>query len=66
MGVGVLWLVLTVVFEFVFGHFAFRRSWDDLLADYDVRHAEFLAVGMLVLAFSPLIAARLRRRTRSA
>ena len=59
--VGVLWVMLTVAFEFSFGHFVFGRSWADLASDYDLLHGGFLALGMAVLAFSPLIAARLRR-----
>ncbi len=59
--VGALWLVVTVVFEFGFGHFVFGRSWQDLGSDYNIAHGGFLAIGMLVLAFSPVIGARLRR-----
>jgi hypothetical protein len=60
MMVGMLWLVLTVAFEFSFGHFVFRRSWNDLASDYDLLHGGLLPIGMVVLAFSPVIAARLR------
>jgi hypothetical protein len=30
IGVGALWLALTVAFELLFGHFVFRRSWENL------------------------------------
>jgi hypothetical protein len=33
---GLLWGVLTLLFEFGFGHYASGLSWADLLADYDV------------------------------
>ena len=59
--VGILWVVLTVTFEFSFGHFVFGRSWRDLASDYDLVHGGFLSVGLVVLAFSPSIAAKLRR-----
>lgn len=62
IGVGLLWLILTVAFELVFGHFVFGRSWEGLFSDYDVRHGGFLAFGMAVLTFSPMIATRLQRR----
>jgi len=58
--VGLLWLALTVTFELCFGHFVFGRSWQDLAADYDLRGGGLLLVGMIVLAFSPLIAARMQ------
>ena len=34
--IGVFWLVLTVLFEFAFGHYVIGHSWDRLLADYNV------------------------------
>src|SRR5689334_7021017 len=34
--IGWLWLGLTVVFEFLAGHFLFGDSWSNLLADYNV------------------------------
>lgn len=34
--VGVLWVSLTVIFEFVFGHFVVGHSWGHLLSDYNV------------------------------
>ena len=34
--IGVLWLVLTAIFEFGFGHYVNGQSWDILLANYNV------------------------------
>src|SRR5688572_6477144 len=34
--VGLVWLVLTVAFEFVGGHFLFGAPWSQLLADYNL------------------------------
>lgn len=36
LAVGLAWLLLTVAFEFLAGHYLFRTSWDVLLADYDL------------------------------
>lgn len=60
ISVGVLWLVLTVAFEFTFGHFVFGRSWEGLASVYDLPHGGLLLIGMAVLMLSPLIASRLR------
>ena len=60
ISVGVLWLVLTVAFEFSFGHYVFRRSWGDVASDYDPFQGGFLLIGMAVLMFAPVIAARMR------
>jgi hypothetical protein len=60
MLVGILWLVLTVAFEFGVGHFVFGRSWESLGEDYDVPKGGLLPFGLVVLALSPLIAAWMR------
>jgi hypothetical protein len=60
MLVGLLWLVLTVAFEFGVGHFVFGRSWESLGEDYNLSKGGLLQLGLVVLALSPLIAARLR------
>ena len=36
LGVGLIWLVLTIVFEFGLGHYVLGDSWDKLLGDYNV------------------------------
>jgi len=61
LAVGLLWLVLTLAFEFLFGRFMVGASWERLTADYNVLEGGLLPFGMLVLALSPLIAAKLRR-----
>ena len=59
LAIGALWLVLTLAFEFGLGH-ALGRSWDSLLADYDLTRGGLLSIGMVVLALSPWIAAHFR------
>jgi hypothetical protein len=58
--VGVEWLVLTVLFEQGAGHYVFGRSWESLASDYDLLHGGVLPLGLAVLTFAPLIAAKLR------
>lgn len=61
LAVGALWLALTLAFEFLFGRYVAGASWQRLLSDYDPTRGGFLALGMVVLALSPLIAGKLRR-----
>jgi hypothetical protein len=58
--VGTLWLALTLTFEFVVGHYGFRKPWADLLADYDVRRGRIWVVVLVVTLLAPLWTARLR------
>lgn len=36
IGIGLMWLAMTVVFEFGFGHFIVGNPWSRLLHDYNV------------------------------
>jgi len=58
--VGVLWLVLTLAFEVLFGRFVGGASWERLAADYNVLEGGLLPFGMLVLLLAPLIAGKWR------
>ena len=60
LGVGVLWLVLTLAFEILFGRFVVGASWQRLAADYNILEGGLLPFGMIVLALSPLIAGKVR------
>lgn len=57
--IGVLWVVLTFSFEMIIGHMR-GRSWQSLLADYDIAHGGLMALALVLLLFAPLIAAWLR------
>jgi len=58
--VGWVWLVLTVTFEILFGRFAVGLTWDRIAADYNLLSGGLMPLGLLVLLFSPVIAAKLR------
>lgn len=60
LAVGALWLAFTMAFEFVLGLYVLGLSWERLLSDYNPAQGGYLALGMIMLAFSPLIAAKLR------
>jgi hypothetical protein len=60
LGIGLLWLVLMLSFEFLAGRHLAGFSWERILSEYDLRRGGLLSLGMLVLALSPLLAARIR------
>ena len=59
LAVGALWVLLTLVFEFGFGHYGFGKSWDELLADYDLGRGRVWVLVLLVTFIAPLWTARL-------
>ena len=66
LAVGATWVALTIVYEVALGRFAFSRSWSDIAADFDLSRGRLLSLGLLFLLLSPLFAAWLRGRIRSA
>jgi hypothetical protein len=53
--VGAAWLALTIVFEFGFGRGIAHTSWDELLADYDLRKGRPWPLALLWIALGPAI-----------
>jgi hypothetical protein len=53
--VGAIWLLLTVTFEFLFGHFASGMSWSELLEDYDLLRGRLWALVLLGTVLAPWV-----------
>lgn len=49
-----------MLFEIGLGRLALGLSWERITEDYDVTRGGFLVLGLLFMAVSPLLAARLR------
>jgi hypothetical protein len=60
VAVGVLWLVLTLVFEFGFGHFVAHKTWPELLADYNLLGGRIWLLVLLTTMASPYLLGRFR------
>ena len=58
--IGILWLVMTLGFEFVAGHFAFKKPWPELLADYDISKGRVWVLVPMVTLLAPWLMARMR------
>jgi hypothetical protein len=58
--VGILWLCLTLAFEFLVGHYVSGNAWSDLLADYDVTRGRIWILVLVFTLLAPLWTARLR------
>jgi hypothetical protein len=59
--VGALWLLLVLLFEFGFGHFIARKSWPELLTDYDLLRGRVWVLVLVTTAAAPYLMARARR-----
>ena len=57
--VGLMWVVLTVLFEICLGRLARGLSWERIMSDYDLPHGGLMVFGLLVMMTAPLIAGKL-------
>lgn len=57
--IGLLWLAMTVAFEFGFGHYVAGHSWQQLFADYDLSAGRLWALFLLWIAALPYVFYRL-------
>jgi hypothetical protein len=51
--VGLLWLALTLAFEFLAGRYLFGRPWGALLEDYDVTRGRIWILALLTTVAAP-------------
>jgi hypothetical protein len=62
-GVGVVWFLLTIAFEFLFGHFVARHPWRRLLHDYDLTAGRVWVLIPFWLLLGPWVMYLLQSRT---
>jgi hypothetical protein len=58
---GLLWVGLTLAFEFGAGHYLFGHPWERLLADYDVAAGRIWPLVLVTTLLAPVLARRLGR-----
>ena len=54
--IGLMWVILTLAFEFGAGHYLFGTPWEKLLADYNVANGRIWPLVLLTELFSPVLA----------
>ena len=55
MLIGLIWLALTVAFEFLFGHFVMGHPWSRLLHDYNILEGRVWSVLLLWITVAPYV-----------
>jgi len=61
LSIGIIWLILTIAFEFIFGRFVMKHSWSHLLNDYYLFGGRLWVLFLLWLIFAPYVFFRIRR-----
>ena len=60
--IGIFWLVLTIIFEFLFGHFVIGHSWEKLFADYNIFKGRLWLLVLLNNVIAPIISSKIIRK----
>jgi hypothetical protein len=55
LSIGLIWLSLTVAFEFVFGHYVMGNPWSRLLHDYNFLEGRLWALVLIWITIAPLV-----------
>ena len=53
--IGMIWLVMTVCFEFLFGHFALGHAWSTLVHDYNILEGRVWILVLIWTLVAPYI-----------
>lgn len=59
ISIGFIWLVLTIVFEFLFGHYVMKHPWSRLLHDYNILKGRFWVLFLIWITIAPYVFFRL-------
>jgi len=51
--IGTIWLTITVMFEFIFGHFVMKKPWKVLFADYNLLRGRIWVLILLWTLLAP-------------
>jgi hypothetical protein len=53
--VGIFWVILTVGFEFGFGHYVDKAPWEKLFADYNILKGRVWGLFLLIILLTPIL-----------
>ncbi|WP_331861929.1 hypothetical protein [Sulfurovum sp.] len=60
--IGLQWVLMTLLFEVLLGHYWMERSWSDILEVFHVMKGNLFILVLLVSLFSPLLVAKIKGR----
>jgi hypothetical protein len=62
LAVGVIWVGLTVVFEFLFGHYIAKHPWSRLLYDYNLLTGRLWSLVLITITLAPYVIYSIRKK----
>ena len=59
LGIGIFWVVITIMFEFIFGHYVMGHPWQKLFADYNLFNGRLWILVLINNLIAPLISRKI-------
>ena len=59
LGIGIFWVVITIIFEFIFGHYVMDHPWQKLFADYNLFNGRLWILVLINNLIAPLISRKI-------
>lgn len=60
LAIGLLWVALTLSFEYLFGHFVVGMSWHEISQVFNLKAGNLFIVAVFASAISPWLVAKIR------
>lgn len=60
--IGLQWIIMTLIFEFLFGHYVVGKSWSDIFDIFNIMKGNMLIIVLIVSLFSPLLVAKIKSK----
>ncbi|MGE5437880.1 MAG: hypothetical protein ACM3O3_11675 [Syntrophothermus sp.] len=57
--IGIQWVLMTIAFEFLFGHYVFGNSWQKLFADYNLLAGRIWILVLISTLTAPYLCSKL-------
>lgn len=61
LGIGIFWVVITIIFEFIFGHYIMGHPWQKLFADYNLLNGRLWVLVLINNIVSTIISGRIKK-----
>lgn len=60
--IGLYWVIMTLVFEFLFSYYVLRKSWLTILHVFDITKGDLFSIVLIVSLISPVLVAKMKSR----
>jgi len=58
--IGLQWVLMTLMFEFLFGHYVMGKSWSDIMEVFNITRGNLFSIVLIISLFSPLLVAKIK------